>query len=238
MLRRLLALAWTARALDHRTEWAPAARTNTPKNVTVFYNIFAGGHKRGAEKIVLEQLHQITNSSLWTNINEIRYATVGNEAVDGFVQKLCRKRGLPCIRLGHADVGSELITLQPLHDHCRENNRDYVAYVHDKGSFHKTPANVNLRRALLRALSSQGCYDAVTSKTPLGEPCDVCSLRFSPLPHQHVSGNMWLARCSYVKRLIAPAKFPTAMAKFKRNAFGACRLHRRPTYGRVTESTH
>ena len=81
----------------------------------------------------------------------------------------------------------------------------------------------------------QGCYDAVTRKNTLGEPCDVCSLRFSPLPHQHVSGNMWLARCSYVerrveinqrrrvharnlmstqvKRLVAPERFPAKMAE-------------------------
>ena len=206
MLRRLVvtlaAAAPRARALSHREAWRRATKTDGPKNVTVFYNVFAAAHKRGAEKIVVEQLAQLTNASLWPRVAEIRYATVGNGAIDGFIQKICKKRRLPCVRIGHADAGSELNTLTPLHAFCRENNKRFVAYMHDKGSFHKSQSNTNLRRTLLRALASEGCYDAVTRKNTLGEPCDVCSLRFSPLPHQHVSGNMWLARCSYVERLV------------------------------------
>ena len=69
---------------------------------------------------MVEQLAQLTNSSLWPRVAEIRYATVGNGAIDGFIQKICRKRRLPCVRLGHSDVGSELNTLAPLHAFCRE----------------------------------------------------------------------------------------------------------------------
>ena len=68
MLRRIvvtLAAAAPVRALSHREAWRRAPTTHGPKNVTVFYNVFAAAHKRGAEKIVVEQLAQLTNSSLW-----------------------------------------------------------------------------------------------------------------------------------------------------------------------------
>jgi len=42
--------------------------------------------------------------------------------------------------------------------------------------------------------------------------CDVCSARFSPLPHFHSPGNMWRARCSYVNRLLNPDGFEQSMA--------------------------
>ena len=92
MLRRLVvtlaAAAPRARALSHREAWRRATKTDGPKNVTVFYNVFAAAHKRGAEKIVVEQLAQLTNASLWPRVAEIRYATVGNGAIDGFIQKI------------------------------------------------------------------------------------------------------------------------------------------------------
>ena len=124
----------------------------------------SSSYTRGCGCALVEQLAQLTNSSLWPRVAEVRYATVGNGAIDGFIQKICRKRRLPCVRLGHSDAGSELNTLAPLHAFCREHNKDFVAYIHDKGSFHKSQSNTNLRRTLLRALASEGCYDAVTRK--------------------------------------------------------------------------
>ena len=88
-----------------------------------------------------------------------------------------------------------------------------VAYLHDKGSFRNVfsrkvkERQKRLRQALLRGLGSVGCVAAIT-KT---DTCDVCSTHFSALPHQHAKGNMWLARCSYVKRLIAPPAFQKGM---------------------------
>ncbi|KAL3915398.1 MAG: hypothetical protein SGILL_005675 [Bacillariaceae sp.] len=41
--------------------------------------------------------------------------------------------------------------------------------------------------------------------------CNVCSARFSYLPHFHFPGNMWTAHCNYVKDLIKPREFPAAM---------------------------
>lgn len=35
----------------------------------------------------------------------------------------------------------------------------------------------------------------------------------SPLPHPHTPGNMWLARCSYIRKLIRPSDFSHRMAE-------------------------
>ena len=43
------------------------------------------------------------------------------------------------------------------------------------------------------------------------DTCNVCSSRMSPMPHPHTSGNMWLSRCDYVRKLIEPKKFTQAM---------------------------
>ena len=88
-----------------------------------------------------------------------------------------------------------------------------MAYLHDKGSFRNVfhsqvrARQKRLRQALLRGLGSVGCVAAITK----GDACDVCSTHFTALPHQHTRGNMWLARCSYVKRLIAPPAFQRGM---------------------------
>jgi hypothetical protein len=40
----------------------------------------------------------------------------------------------------------------------------------------------------------------------------------SPVPHPHASGNMWLARCEYVQKLIDPRLFKDAMNEAVFNA--------------------
>lgn len=51
-----------------------------------------------------------------------------------------------------------------------------------------------------RAIFSRQCLD-------LPRECSVCSARFSPVPHPHNAGNMWVARCSYIVKLIPPFEF-------------------------------
>ena len=41
--------------------------------------------------------------------------------------------------------------------------------------------------------------------------CNVCSARFSPLPHFHTPGNMWVGSCSYISKLIHPEAFGNKM---------------------------
>ena len=174
--------------------------------VTAFYNVFAKD-TRAAAAIVAEQMRQLREAPLWPFIEEVRYATIGPDAaIAAEVAKHCTD--VKCVHLGHDAAGSELNSLEPLHAYCVQNPEASVAYLHDKGSFHESPRNARLRRVLLRGLSSRPCAAAITTHSA----CDVCSSRFTITPHQHTSGNMWLARCDYVRRLREPRDFRRRMS--------------------------
>lgn len=57
----------------------------------------------------------------------------------------------------------------------------------------------------------------------LPNTCNVCSSRMSPIPHPHTPGNMWLARCDYVSKLINPRQFAHAMQQVVGGGENACR---------------
>ncbi|KAL7536048.1 hypothetical protein ACHAXR_007725 [Thalassiosira sp. AJA248-18] len=99
----------------------------------------------------------------------------------------------------HYPEGGEDISLHSLWDYCQDesNNRAKVVYLHSKGSFHPNEVNNKLRRFLTEGALSRECAG-------LPNECDVCSSRMSPHPHPHTSGNMWLARCSYIAKLRDP----------------------------------
>lgn len=215
------------------TAVAPGAR-----KVHVFYNVFAppGEKWTRALPIVEEQLTALRAAPLWPFVAEIRFATLGAESIATAVAERCAALGATCVHLGHADAGSEGASLMPLHQFCATEPGAAVAYIHDKGSFHDTPQNRILRAVLLRGLASRPCADAIVGGQAA---CDVCSMRsrqcrnqtfrgrwfvggagfahklvrhrFSPIPHQHTPGNMWLARCDYVARLREPHDFKNRM---------------------------
>lgn len=104
--------------------------------------------------------------------------------------------------------GSEVITLHNLWEYCKihADPKQKVVYLHSKGSFHATPENDKLRMFISRGALSKEC-------ATLPSTCNVCSSRMSPIPHPHTSGNMWLARCDYISRLMDPILFGNAMKK-------------------------
>jgi hypothetical protein len=89
-----------------------------------------------------------------------------------------------------------------LEDHHAD---DTMVYIHNKGSFSPTKENTILRRLITPAALSRECSHMPSS-------CNTCSFRFSPLPHPHSPGNMWAARCSYIKLLMDPRKFKQNMS--------------------------
>jgi hypothetical protein len=103
-------------------------------------------------------------------------------------------------RLVHDSHGDEQETLIFLHDHCRINENDTVIYLHNKGSFHPSRQNHKLRKFLTESALSKECVN-------MPDYCNVCASRMSPFPHPHTSGNMWTAKCSYVRMLMNPKKF-------------------------------
>ena len=101
-------------------------------------------------------------------------------------------------------TGNEGVTLQTLYEHCLDHQNDQVIYFHSKGTYHNNHENDILRQNLMKALSA--CYSTKALHTN-----DICGLRMSPLPYSQYSGNMWLASCQYIVKLIPPSKFEAAM---------------------------
>eukprot|EP00438_Fugacium_kawagutii_P016857 Skav219689 [mRNA] locus=scaffold817:135089:135880:- [translate_table: standard] len=113
----------------------------------------------------------------------------------------------------HVDSGQENVTLHEVWSYCQfANPSQVVVYTHSKGSFHrKRPGQVKLREYLSVGALSPECLS-------MPDACNVCSARMSPLPHPHVPGNMWAARCSYISKLLDPTLFPQEMAKYYQDA--------------------
>jgi hypothetical protein len=159
--------------------------------IPVFYNLFVGSEDDlpMVETIVEEQfsylhsLHKVFVRSIGVPM-KIENTTV----------------------LRQDETGSEMETLALIWQHCNLNPNGKVVYMHSKGSFHPSTNNNMMRQFLTRGALSEEC-------TFLPETCNVCSSRMSPTPHPHTPGNMWLARCDYVRKLIDPMTFVDAMNK-------------------------
>lgn len=167
-------------------------------NIPVFYNLFVKNEADASRvtKIVEEQFnkllpvhHPIYVNSIGTELNyisETEHQTV---------------------LLGHYEKAAEHVTLKSLWNYCQkpEHVNKKVVYMHSKGSFTATRYNSKLRRFLTTGALSEECASMPDDQ------CNICSSRFSPVPHPHTSGNMWLAKCDYIKNLIDPENFENAM---------------------------
>jgi hypothetical protein len=61
----------------------------------------------------------------------------------------------------------------------------------------------------MRTYSTTGALSSECLNLP--DSCNVCMSRMSPVPHPHAPGNMWLARCSYIQKLLPPLQFTDRM---------------------------
>ena len=196
--------------------------------VHVFYHVFKSQYDSAvASRIVNEQLMWLQQTPLWKAVDALHFATIGDASIKLNVSSTCdalhdqgRRQRAACIHLGHNETGMEEITLGYLHRFCLAHPEQLVAYVHTKGSYHNHAKNVQMRQFLLHSLASEECLDGVSNGT-----CSVCSARFAAAPQPHVPGNMWLARCDYVSRLVQPRSFGKLLAKSSNvvNSISLCR---------------
>lgn len=163
---------------------------NDTSSIPVFYNVFTKSPRDIAfvKSIVKEQF-----SYLRPEHDEIFVRSVG---VKFDIENTTH--------IQHDSTGNEVGTLSLLWDYCKKHPNKKIVYIHTKGSFHSWKMNTKLRRFLTRGALSEECSNLPAS-------CNVCSSRMSPLPHPHTSGNMWLARCNYVERLLEPFAFERRM---------------------------
>jgi len=171
---------------------------SSSNNIPVFYNLFVAN----ASEIprVLELLSE-QRSFLRPYHQPFYIQSMGNVEVN-----------IPdTIVLGHRVNGTEMVTLHSLWDFCKTHQHTKkVVYLHSKGSSRASQANADLRKFLTKGALSEECAS-------IDNGCNVCSSRFSPIPHPHTSGNMWLARCDYIQKLIDPFKFEESMQHIMSN---------------------
>jgi hypothetical protein len=167
----------------------------------------------------------------------IYYNTVGAPAfqMTQMMDDVCSSHGLDCRHMQHYESGFEEVTLQRAHDFCTQTQtaalakkdngdnddgggNDYtdirVVYMHNKGSFTDTSVNKFWRRHLTMAVTSHHCLQ------PANNTCNVCGLQFWPMWIPFFPGNMWAAKCSYVKKLVAPRNYSSVTASLKDRVTG------------------
>ena len=185
----------------------PAEEASTTENIAIFYNLFikSRGDWDRVKRLVNEQLaNKIprTRYNLTIHLTSIGIDPFSNTMDSFFNTSIANQT----VHLGHYESGDEKLSLHALWEYCRNNNTKdaKVIYMHSKGSFNPSWENDNLRKYLSRGALSEECLG-------LSQTCNVCSSRMSPLPHPHTPGNMWLARCNYVKKLLDPLDFAKRM---------------------------
>ena len=190
-------------------------RTNTSSTTAaptaVFYNLYVKRESdmKRVSQIVQEQFREVDPS--YHTVVHVNSIGVPMPSISNFTSA-------KVIEIGQSPKGSELDTLRSLWEYCKFNPDNNVIYLHSKGSFHPTRANNQLRRFITTGALSRECAE-------LPDTCNVCSSRMSPMPHPHTSGNMWLARCSYVRNhLMEPFLFQEEMGPNKGDCGGAERF--------------
>jgi hypothetical protein len=188
----------------------------------IFYNIFVPNddkNKQNALSIVQQQLSKKRSTPLIAQA-PVYYTLIGNPNATEDIQRICAVKNDnnhghnnnhnngKCHQLRNVEQGDEGLTLQSLWEYCQtQNHTDHlVTYIHDKGSFHPSEPNDKLRIMLTKAVFSNECQTINNNNK-----CNICAARFSAIPHYHMAGNMWTAKCRYVKHLIAPDRFASRM---------------------------
>lgn len=197
----------------------------TLPTVAIFYHVYvpvgdddntaaAARSQKRALKIINQQLHQVgkglTSIPNLKSIN-LYFTTVGLRLEDGVLEEICKEFSdhLECHHLKHVDDGFEEYTLTTLYEHCQQHVDDRVLYLHTKGSYHYSKNQNHWRMHMTDAVVSQECIERAHN-----ENCDLCGLLFLPQPALHYTGNMFNAKCSYIRTLLHPKEFEKKMDKF------------------------
>lgn len=169
---------------------------NTNSKIHIFYNLYTKGaeDEQRVRSIVEEQFNHINPAIHDTNVS---ITSIGYK-LSSIPNNISISQ--------HYNEGGEDLTLHAVWEYCKAkaNNNNHhhhddtkVIYMHSKGSYHPNENNNKLRNFVTQGALSSEC-------ATLPHNCNVCSSRMSPLPHPHSSGNMWLARCDYISKLINP----------------------------------
>ncbi|KAL3783743.1 hypothetical protein HJC23_004862 [Cyclotella cryptica] len=186
---------------------------------TVFYNLFIP--KTDPEvamgiSIMAEQLGQVADALESEDTPDgstmgvqkkgvVYYNLIGKSVHPDVMNAFCHALHprLECRMTGYYEDGTEAVTLQDIHDFCYDvggkSDKDVrVTYIHNKGSYHSSAANNNWRREMTNAVLHPQCL------SPPDDQCNVCGTDFYTRFAFMFPGNMWTAKCSYVRNLLPP----------------------------------
>lgn len=197
-----------------------------PPPTAIFFHIYvptvrdevkSGDHQSRirALNIIREQLQQVWEGLASTpnmQNTQLFYTTVGQSLDEGYVERICSEFSsnefvLSCHHLQHLISGFEEYTLTALHEYCVENEDHRAIYLHTKGSYHASIEQHRRRQHMTDAVTSRHCVERAES-----EGCDLCGLIFLPRPSLHFTGNMFNAKCSYIRKLAKPMDFQKKMS--------------------------
>jgi hypothetical protein len=163
----------------------------TGSNFSIFYNIYLNPtNASNGIRIIEQQTRQIFTSDYHKD-TPLYYNIIGLN----YTKRFCPSH-VTCHQLHYYPSGNEDLTLQELHDYCVRHPLDQVIYLHNKGSFSPHLQNEIKRKSVTHAL----CRPL----TLHDKTCNVLTYTWEPLPHFHAQSNMWLAKCSYVAKLLPP----------------------------------
>ena len=179
-----------------------SASENRSKQLAVFYNTYTNpNNTEHALEIIYAQL-KVFNQSPLAN-STVYYSRFGDLEFKWPINKCRNKGNRQCHEIVAREEGDEVETLQYLYDYCVSNQDHRVVYAHSKGTFTKNWNNRLLSKLLMKAVTSEECTVKMGTN---GMKCDTCSTQFSGFP-AHYPGNMWVANCDYIAKLIPPRDF-------------------------------
>jgi len=190
-------------------------KTKDEPKFAIFFNTFSSNNTKHAENIIKSQLNSINSQPLLDG-SPLFYTRVGNFSWE-WPLSICQNSSLGrnatriCQQIIAVHEGDEMLSLDPLHRYCQApaHKKHKVVYMHSKGTFTANKHNDQLRSILMRAILSKECLIDLSSEAELSNKrvCDVCSTKFNFVPQLHYVGNMWVAQCSYISKLIPPLNF-------------------------------
>jgi hypothetical protein len=192
----------------------------------IFYNIYIPETRKKPIIEIIEEQIKFRNET--DPKAPILYTLIGSRTVEETIQNLCQPN---CTQRDYLEKGNEIDTLQALWEYCQDHPFEIVTYIHDKGSFHPSGANRKARGVGTKgALACRGlmldhhAYEYHTdaphqttvsntqaNKKKTESQCSICAYRFYALPVYHGRANMWTAHCSYIRKLLPPRTYESAL---------------------------
>lgn len=113
-----------------------------------------------------------------------------------------------CVDITERDLSGE--TMDQLYSFCRENVYSNVIYINNDsfGQLGSRFEQEKLKMQMTRAVTSEQCFQFSSYQ------CDTCGLLFHVLYSFFYPGNMFVAQCKYVFKLISPNVFEQKMEQF------------------------